>query len=166
MNQIYNLAQTIAADKDAITKLEKHLLNAKSILTAHENAMERLTTIPSVIVSDKGIGAARGSVQADKVSPQPTSNYTRITMDNYLSLGIEVGDEVEIVVSGDNDFRDGTTTTVVEFDGCWGISTFLKLTPDRHSGVEWYCYDSDSREEGSIDELYLIRTPQGSLNKQ
>lgn len=44
MNQIYNLTQTIAADKDAITELEKHLLNAKSILTDHENAMEKLTT--------------------------------------------------------------------------------------------------------------------------
>lgn len=162
MNQIYNLAQTIAADKETITKLEKHLLNAKSILVAHENAMERLTTVPSVIVSEKGLGAARGAVQEDK----PTSNYTRITMDNYLSLGIEVGDEVEIVVSGDSDFRNGTTTTVVEFDAGEGISTFLRLTPDIYSVVKWYCYDNNRYEEDSIDEIYLIRTPQGSLNKQ
>lgn len=114
-----------------------------------------------MIVSGKGIGAARGSVQEDK----PTSNYTRITMDNYLSLGIEVGDEVEIVVSGDDDFRDGTTTTVGGFDACEGISTFLRLTPDKLMEEDWYCYDSNSHGEDAIDELYLIRTPEGSLNK-
>ena len=162
MNQIYNLAQTISEDKETIAKLEKHLLNAKSILVAHENAMDRITTVPSVIVSDKGIGAARGAVQEGK----PTSNYTRITMDNYLDLGIEVEDKVEIVVSGDSDFNDRTTATVVEFDDCEGISTFLKLTPDKLNGSEWYCYDSNSREEYAIDEIYLIRTPEGPLNKQ
>lgn len=166
MNQIYNLAQTIAADKDTIVKLKKHLLNAKNILAAHENAMERLTTVPSVIVSDKGIGAARGTVLEGEPMLRPEANYTRITMDNYLSLGIEVGDEVDIVVSGDNDFRNGTTTTVIEFDDHEGISTFLRLTPDKDKDECWYCYDSNSREEGAIDELYLIRTPEGSLNKQ
>lgn len=166
MNQIYNLAQTIAEDKETIAKLEKHLLNAKNILAAHENAMARLTTIPSVIVSDKCISAARGAVREDKTVLRPEANYVRITMDNYLDLGIEVEDKVDIVVSGDKDFKDGTTTTVVEFDDCEGISTFLRLTPDKHMEEVWYCYDSNSSGEGAVDELYLIRTPEGSLNKQ
>ena len=166
MNQIYNLAQTIAADKDTITKLEKHLLNAKNILAAHENAMERLTTVPHVIISDKSANLAKCSVQEGKPVLRPEANYTRITMDNHLELGIAVGDEVYIAVSGDNDFSDGTTTTVVGFDGSVGVSTFLRLTPDKHMEDDWYCYDSDYSEELAIDELYLIRTPEGSLYKQ
>lgn len=155
MNQIYNLAQTIAADKETITTLEKHLLNAKSILAAHENAMERITTVPNVIVSDRGIAAARGLVQEDKPVRE------RITQENYLELGIEVGDEVNIVFSGDKDFESGTIVEVIGLDFNTD-STFLELRKAGDTYTDWYWYDHN--EEG-VDELYLIRTPEGSLNK-
>ena len=152
MNQIYNLAQTIAADKETIATLEKHLLNAKNILAAHENAMKRLTTVPKVIVSDKGIGAARGLVQEDKPARE------RITMDNYGDLAIAAGDKVDIVVGGDSDFDGGITYKVVSVD-YRTKNTFLELTYDNCTASNWYWY-------GHSDEIYLIRTPEGSLNKQ
>ena len=163
MNQIYNLAQTIASDKETIAKLEKHLLYAKNILAAHEAAMGRLTTVPSVIASvNKETPVTVGSTASKGASV----NRERITMENYLELGIEAGDKVDIVFSGDDDFYHNTRATVTCFDDAEGISTFLELTPTSTGGTAWYCYDSNSLEEYTHDELYLIRTPEGSFNKQ
>mgnify|MGYP005986222533 CR=1 FL=1 len=161
MNQIYNLAQTIAADKETIAKLEKHLLNAKSILAAHENAMERLTTVPNVIVSDKGIVAAGGLVRED------TPVRERITLESYWGLDIQIGDKVDVVLSGDVDFNSGETYAVEN------VLTQDLLEVDHRSsclfdlersavtrGSCWYDYDT-----AYDHELYLIRTPEGSLNK-
>ena len=163
MNQIYNLSQTISEDKETIATLEKRLLNAKNILAAHESAMERLTTVPNVVVSvNKETLVTVGSTDSEGTSV----NRERITMENYLELGIKVGDKVDIVFSGDDDFYHNTRATVTCFDDAEGISTFLELTPTSTGGTAWYCYDSNSLEEYTHDELYLIRTPEGSFNKQ
>ena len=163
MNQIYNLAQTISEDKEIIAALEKQLLNAKSILAAHEAAMERLTTVPSCIASVN----KETSVTVDYTAYESTSvNRERITMENYLELGIKVGDKVDIVSSGDDYFYHNTRATVTCFDDAEDISTFLELTPTRTGGTDWYCYDSNALEDYAVDKLYLIRTPEGSLNKQ
>ena len=159
MNKIYNLAQTIAADKETISKLEKHLLNAKNILAAHENAMERLTTVPSVIVSDKGLGAARGSVAEDNVPSQPARE--RIMYENVKQLGIEEGDRVEVVINGDpdEDFKGVYEITETSF-----IAGRRPITPFylyREGQEGWYEFDECNYES----EIYLIRTPEGSLNK-
>lgn len=159
MNQIYNLAQTIAEDKETIVALEKRLLNAKNILAAHEAAMERLTTVPSVIVSDnKETPVTVGSTASDSTSV----NRERITMENYLELGIEVGDKVDIVFSGDDDFESGTAAEVIGLD-LNTDSTFLELRKAGDTYTDWYWYDHNER---GVDEIYLIRTPEGSLNKQ
>ncbi len=169
MNQIYNLAQTIAADKETIVKLEKHLLNAKNILAAHENAMEnameRITTVPSVIVSDKGIGAARGAVQ--EATPIQESNYTIITLDNYWELDIQIGDKIDVILSGDVDFNSGGSFIVEDvltkeyLEGDHRYTCLFKLERNLMClYASWYDYDP-----AKDHELYLIRTPEGSLNK-
>ncbi|AKO60963.1 hypothetical protein AXI76_gp062 [Pseudoalteromonas phage H101] len=163
MNQIYNLSQTISEDKEIVAALENRLLNANNILAAHEEAMERLTTVPSVIASvNKETPVTVGSTASESTSV----DRERITMENYLELGIEAGDKVDIVFSGDDYFYHNTRAIVTCFDDAEGISTFLELTPTSTGGTAWYGYDYNSLGEYAHDELYLIRTPEGSLNKQ
>lgn len=159
MNQIYNLAQTIAADKETITTLEKHLLNAKNILAAHENAMERLTTVPNVVVSDNKVTPATVSSTA---SGDVSCERERITYNNSKQLGIEEGDRVEVVINGDpdEDFKGVYEITETSF-----ITSPPAVTPFylyREGQEGWYEFDECNDES----ELYLIRTPEGSLNKQ
>lgn len=151
MDQIYNLAQTIASDKETIAKLEKHLLNAKSILAAHEDAMKRLTTVPNVIVLvNKETPVTVGSTASKGASV----NRERITYENNTYLGIMEGDKVDVVVNGDPD---------VDFKGVYDVTELSDsgITPFRLRG-DWYEFDDYNDES----ELYLIRTPEGSLNKQ
>lgn len=162
MNQIYNLSQTISEDKEIVAALENRLLNAKNILAAHEQAMERLTTIPNVIVSDNKETLTTVCSTASESVPVKRE---RITLENYWDLGIEIGDQVEIVVSGDMDFTCGSTHEISDIltkdyiiDG-HREECILQL--QRCRGNCWYDYDVDNTHE-----LYLIRTPEGSLNKQ
>lgn len=151
MDQIYNLAQTIASDKETIAKLEKHLLNAKSILAAHEDAIKRLTTVPNVIVLvNKETPVTVGSTASKGASV----NRERITYENNTYLGIMEGDKVDVVVNGDPD---------VDFKGVYDVTELSDsgITPFRLRG-DWYEFDDYNDES----ELYLIRTPEGSLNKQ
>lgn len=159
MNQIYNLAQTIEDDKEVISRLEKHLLNAKNILAAHEQAMERLTTIPEVIVPDN---KEKPVTEDCRVSESIPVRRERITPENYCSLGIETGDQVEIIVSADDDFEEDTTYKVVNVDYNTK-TTFLELSVDNLADSScWYWYGCT---ENVVDELYLIRTTEGSLYK-
>lgn len=151
MDQIYNLAQTIASDKETIVKLEKHLLNAKNILAAHEDAMKRLTTVPNVIASvNKETPVTVGSTASKGASV----NRERITYENNTYLGIMEGDKVDVVVNGDPD---------VDFKGVYDVTELSDsgITPFRLRG-DWYEFDDYNDES----ELYLIRTPEGSFNKQ
>jgi hypothetical protein len=158
MNQIYNLAQTISEDKETIATLEKRLLNAKNILAAHEAAMERLTTVPSVIASvNKETPVTVGSTASESTSV----NRERITYENSKQLGIEEGDQVEVVVNGDpdEDFNGVFEVTEVSFSTSSQPITPFYLYRKGQEG--WYEFD-DCNDES---ELYLIRTPEGSLDK-
>lgn len=157
MNQIYHLAQTIASDKETIATLEKRLLNAKNILAAHEAAMERLTTAPSMIASvNKETPVTVGSTASESTSV----NRERITYENSKQLNIMEGDNVDVVINGDPD---------EDFNGVYNVTetSVSRITPfylyregqKRQGG--WYEFD-DCNDES---ELYLIRTPEGSLNK-
>tara|TARA_R110002012_G_scaffold49804_4_gene128809 strand:+ start:478 stop:933 length:456 start_codon:yes stop_codon:yes gene_type:complete len=151
MNQIYNLSQTISEDKEIVAALEKQLLNAKSILAAHEDAMKRLTTVPNVIASvNKETSVTVGST----VSKGASVNRERITYENNTYLDIMEGDKVDVVVNGDPD---------VDFKGVYDVTELSDsgITPFRLRG-DWYEFD-DCNDES---ELYLIRTPEGSLNNQ
>lgn len=151
MNQIYNLAQTISEDKETIAALEKQLFNAKNILAAHEAAMERLTTVPKVIASvNKETPVTVGSTASESTSV----NRERITYENSKQLNIMEGDNVDVVVNGDPD---------EDFKGVYDVTELSDsgITPFRLRG-DWYEFDEYNDES----ELYLIRTPEGSLNKQ
>lgn len=126
MKQIYNLLQTIEDDKQAVAACEKYLHYLKGQLAVHEEALTRITSVSS---------------------PAKEDSRVRITQDNWKTLGIEVGDTVEIVVSGDRDFADNSKYTVTELDYNANQS-FLRLNGD------WYYYDLS---EEDYDELYLIK---------
>ncbi len=100
----------------------------------------------------------------DSTCGEAEEGSERITLENYLYLSIKVGDKVYIAVSGDDDFEDGVMTTVAKFDNSGDISSFLKLTLDSYVCGKWYYYDKYYHEEYAIDEIYLIRTPEGSLH--
>ena len=159
MNQIYNLAQTISEDKETIAALEKRLLNAKNILAAHEAAMERLTTVPSVIASvNKETPVTVGSTASDSTSV----SRERITYENSKQLGIMEGDKVDVVINGDPDEYFNGVYKVKETsfsDQLKPVTPFYLYREDQEG---WYEFD-DCNDES---ELYLIRTPEGSLNKQ
>ena len=72
----------------------------------------------------------------------------RITLENWKSLGIKVGDKVEVVRS--HEFTsDIYTITDIEDIG-YGDEGFIEL------GDIWWWYEDS-------DEVYLIRTKEGSL---
>lgn len=139
MKQIYNLLQTIEDDKQAVLACEKHLRYLKGQLSVHEEALKRITSIPEEESYSKDSPSDNGRV--------------RITQDNWKSLGIEVGDTVEIVVSGDLDFGDGEKCRVLELDYEGDTNTFLYLEK-KPTYNEWYAYGNLFSAE---DELYLIK---------
>lgn len=159
MNQIYNLSQTISEDKEIVAALEKRLLNAKNILAAHEAAMERLTTVPSVIASvNKETPVTVGSTASESTSV----NRERITYENSKQLGIMEGDNVDVVINGDPDEYFNGVYKIKETsfsDQLKPVTPFYLYREDQEG---WYEFD-DCNDES---ELYLIRTPEGSLNKQ
>lgn len=145
MKQVYNLLETIEQDKEAVAKLKKQLHHAESILEAHTAALIRLTTIPEL--SQPKVG---------KVDYSPAvETRERITLDNWKQLKMEEGDKVEIVVSGDPDLEE-EVYTIDALDYQQGDNSFLGI-----EGNGWYCYNRDGEDK---DELYLIRTEEGSLN--
>lgn len=146
MKQLYNLLETIEQDKSHVANLKKQLHHAESILEAHTAALTRLTTIPKL-----------SQPEVEKVDYSPAvDTRERITLDNWEDLNIKVGDEVEVVISGDVDFENNSEygVTNVEHNDYNGIA-FMGL------GCSWYYYNS---KEQHNDELYLIRTEEGSLN--
>lgn len=159
MNQIYNLSQTISEDKEIVAALEKRLLNAKNILAAHEAAMERLTTVPNVIASvNKETPVTVGSTASESTSV----NRERITYENSKQLGIMEGDNVDVVINGDPDEDFNSVYKVKETsfsDQLKPVTPFYLYREDQEG---WYEFDHCNDES----ELYLIRTPEGSLNKQ
>lgn len=159
MNQIYNLAKTISEDKEIVAALEKQLSNAKNILAAHEAAMERLTTVPSVIASvNKETPVTVGSTAYESTSV----NRERITYENSKQLGIMEGDNVDVVINGDpeEDFNGVYKVKETSFsDQLKPVTPFYLYREDQRG---WYEFDNCNDES----ELYLIRTPEGSLNKQ
>lgn len=146
MKQLYDLLETIEQDKLHVAKLKKQLHHAESILEAHTAALTRLTTIPEL-----------SQPNVEKVDYSPAV-YTRerITLYNWENLNIKVGDKVEVVVSGDGHFADNSVhmVTGVE-DPDYDDYTFM------HLDDSWYFYNDNGLEK---DELYLIRTKEGSLN--
>lgn len=126
MNQIYNLLETIKEDKKAVAECEKQLHYLKGVLSAHESALERLTNVP----------------EGD------TTPVVRITRENWKSLGIEVGDKVKIIVSGDFDFEEGIYKVTDLEDEDYEGSEFMSLDEG------WYSYNWNARFK---DELYLIK---------
>lgn len=141
MKQIYNLLETIKDDKERVEACEKHLRYLKGQLSVHEDALKRITSIPEG-QSLKGIASSK-------------DNRVRITQDNWKSLGIEVGDTVEIVVSGDADFEDNSKCQVslLNLDATY---SFMELVDHENIFRDWYCYNRDEQGE---DELYLIKQP-------
>lgn len=149
MNQIYNLLQTIEDDKAQVAKLKRQLHNAESILEAHTQALTRLTTIPKLL---------QPKVEKSSLSPmQRVTGKIRVTMDNILDLGIEVGDTIEIVKSGDDDFCNNTMSKVVEIDIKEKEVPFF-LSRGEEGSDTWYsfCYDYEYFPEDH--ELYLIKS--------
>lgn len=146
MKQVYNLLETIEQDKEAVAKLKKQLHHAESILEAHTAALTRLTTTPKL-----------SQPNVEKVDYSPAvETRERITLDNWKALGIKEGDEVEIVVSGSEYTEEG----VYEIDAL----DYRTFEGDDFLGLEdhgWYLYNQDTQGR---DELYLIRTEEGSLN--
>lgn len=143
MKQIYNLLEIIEQDKLHITKLKKQLHTVESVLKAHTAALTRLTTIPEL-----------SQPKMKKVDYSPAVEVReRITLDNWRALNIKEGDEVEIVVSGDPEFEDNSKHVVT-----WVEHSYSKCS-GVHLGVTWYGYNDN---EKGCDELYLIRTEEGS----
>ncbi len=150
MKQVYNLLQTIEDDKAQVAKLKRQLHNAESILEAHTEALTRLTTIPELSHPEVG-----------KVSPssaQDVSKKIRVTMENVLNLGIEVGDTIEIVRTADRDFEDGQRCTIQELDFD-EIDVPFKLYPTKSGSTNWYNFEYNMSQPRD-HELYLIK-PQG-----
>lgn len=147
MKQVYNLLETIEQDKEAVAKLKKQLHHAESILEAHTAALIRLTTIPEL--SQPKVG---------KVDYSPAvETRERITWSNWNKLGINKEDKVEIVNSTDEDFTRGTYLVTNLEDHAFTGTTFVELDDI------WYDYGR-CRNLCGEDELYLIRTEEGSLN--
>lgn len=148
MNQIYNLLQTIEDDKAQVAKLKRQLHNAESILEAHTEALTRLTTVPEISQPKK---------EKSSLSPsQGVTEKVRVTMENVLDLGIEVGDTIEIVRTADKDFEDGQRCVVQHIDPD-EINMYFKLYPNRRGGIDWYNFEygcSQPRDH----ELYLIKS--------
>lgn len=142
MKQIYNLLETIKDDKERVEACEKHLRYLKGQLSVHEEALKRITSIPEG--------------QAMKGTASSKESRVRITQDNWKSLGIEVGDTVEIVVSGDWDFNEGDLEwEVTDIDYADRTATFLKLeSKENYLREYWYAYNRDCTDK---DELYLIK---------
>lgn len=147
MKQVYNLLETIEQGKEAVAKLEKQLHHAESILEAHTAALTRLTTIPELSQS-----------KVEKVDYSPDVGLKeRITWGNWKELGICKEDKVEIVNSTDEDFTRGIYLVTDLEDYMFSGTTFVELDDI------WYDYGRLRSVYGE-DELYLIRTKEGSLN--
>ena len=148
MKQVYNLLQTIEDDKSQVAKLKRQLHNAESILESHTAALTRLTTIPKL---------SQTEVEKSSLSAvQELTGRIRVTMDNVVDLGIEVGDTIEIMKSGDNDFEDGQRCVVQELD-LDGANMPFHLHPNRRGCTDWYDFEYDcSKPEDH--ELYLIKS--------
>lgn len=152
MDKIYNLQETIYNDKMAVKEIERELTFRKSILSAHEKALESMLSPKEYSpVLDKKVPQSITEKQETSKEDNIVEKE-RITFENWTSLGVEVGDQVEIVVSNDREFINGDIKeiTSVEDDHFDGYC-FLKL-----EGV-WYEADKYCR-----DEIYLIRTKDGS----
>lgn len=156
MDKIYNLQETIYNDKIAVKEIERELVFRKSILSAHEKALERLLSPKeySPVLEKK---VPQSITEKQETSKEDTIvDKERITWDNWTSLGIEVGDQVEIVVTNDWEFENGSTKEItgVEDTDYEEECCFLEL-----EGV-WYEADKNYNR----DEIYLIRTKDGSGN--
>lgn len=148
MKQVYNLLETIEQDKEAVSKLKKQLHHAESILEAHTAALTRLTTIHEL---------SQYEVEKSSLSQaQEVTGKVRVTMDNVLGLGIEEGDTIEIVKSGDRDFEDGQRCIVRDTDPD-EVYTYLKLYPSVKGRTEWYDFEHNGSQPRD-HELYLIKS--------
>ena len=148
MKQVYNLLQTIEDDKSQVAKLKRQLHNAESILEAHTAALIRLTTIPELSQSEvekSPLSAAQG-----------LTGRIRVTMDNVLDLGIEVGDTIEIVRSSDKDFEDGQICVIQEIDPD-EQNMYFRLHPSRTGVTNWYDFKY-GYSQPEDHELYLIKS--------
>jgi len=154
MKQITNLQETIYNDKLAVEKLEKQLHFAKGILKTHEQALERLLSPVEYLPVEKEKSSPQSIEKQETPKETTIVEKERITLENWKDLGIGVGDEVEIVVSGDKGCRKGVYEVEdMEYSDYEG-DLFLDL------GHKWYEYNRDGEFK---DELYLIRTEKGSL---
>jgi len=147
MKQVYNLLETIEQDKEVVAKLKKQLHHAESILEAHTVALSRLTTIPKL-----------SQPKLKKVDYSPAVEAReRITKENWKQLKMKEGDKVEIVNSTDEEFTRGAYLVTNLEDHMYSETLFVEL-----DGI-WYDYGRFRSVYGE-DELYLIRTKEGSLN--
>jgi hypothetical protein len=154
MDKIRNLQETIYNEKQDIKALEKELNFRKGILRTHERALERMLTPQeySPVLKEK----ASPQASQEQETPNSTSRE-RITLDNWYNLGIEAGDKVEIVISSDSDFSDNSMQKVLRVeDRTYSGNFILELDSDKDGENNWYHVFDD-------DEIYLIRTPEGSL---
>ena len=152
MDKIYNLQKTIYNDKIAIKEIERELAFRKSILSAHEKALERA-------LSPKEYSPFSEEKPLHSVAEKQETPKERITLENWTSLGIEVGDQVEIVVSGDDDFIDGEVREIIDVErNSYEYSRFIKLTYNNGYSGCWCDYKGNGKES----EIYLIRTKDGS----
>lgn len=140
MKQVYDLMETIEQDKDVVATLERRLHNARGILEAHTEALERLTTAPmqSPTIGEK---VAQGASEETR---------ERITEKDWYKLGMKRQDAIEIVQCSDGKFGQGIySLTDVEWPEYEGI-LFLEVDG------KWLRFCPDT-------EIYLIRTEGGSL---
>ena len=161
MNQIYNLLEAIELDKKMITELEdkylKKINTLKGVLAAHEEALERLTTVPKLTIPADMETFAKGfnTLEESRTKRKNRSqNRQRITMENWKDLNIEVGGTVEIVVSGDGDFSEGSYKVTNVEESCYCGGMFLEIKGESKAIPLWYCYNVD---EKGLDEIYLIK---------
>ena len=148
MKQVYNLLQTIEDDKSQVAKLKRQLHNAESILEAHTAALTRLTTVPELSQSEvekSPLSAVQGLI-----------GKVRVTMNNVLDLGIEEGDTIEIVKSGDEDFEDGQRCVVSYADLYDNRSPFV-LSSIKSGSETWYDFERN-HSQPEDHELYLIKS--------
>lgn len=159
MKQIYDLQQTIREDEQLVAQLQKQLHFAQGILNAHRNALTRLLPLPKETPYQTEKVAESVALLQEGVGREPVKQC--ITLENWKTLGIDVGDKVEIVVSGSVSFGSGVLYVSGVEEKSYDSGAFLCLTKD-NCYAHWYYYNDNKLYE---DELYLIRTPEGSLNK-
>ena len=152
MKQIYDLQQTIREDEQLVAKLQKQLHFAQGVLNVHRNALTRLLTLPKETPYQAEKVSENVAPLQKGVANKPVRE--RITLENWKTLGVAVGDKVEVVVSSDGYFDEGVyvvcEVSPLDYDGTLPFRMYTNY--DEYWFNMWH-----------ENEIYLIRTPEGSL---